>query len=225
VSGLRTCQSCGFEAAEMGKACPLCGTVAVQEDLTVDAGAPDALPGIDAAIREVGAGASEVNRCVKCARPFAVVYEPTAGEATCQVPAACPYCWHVNHVAVGRDAADAQQYRVEKMADARRSASRVTPRAPVRVAAIGDEVTIVRGSALNISGGGLGCYLHGPKLRVGTHVLARLTLPRSDEAPLTAFARVAWARASRGEDAARYGLQWEDGADLERIRRAIPSLA
>lgn len=114
MSGRRTCQSCGFEGAEEGKACPLCGTIAPQEDVTVDAGAPEAVSGIDEAIRDVGTGAADAHQCASCRKLFLVVYEPTPGEDQLQVPVACPSCWQLNHVRVGRSAAEAEQYRVEK---------------------------------------------------------------------------------------------------------------
>jgi hypothetical protein len=114
MSGRRTCQTCGFEGAEEGKACPLCGTVATQEDVVVDSGGPEVVSGIDEAIRDVGSGAADVHQCASCRKPFVVVYEPTPGEDKCNVPVACPSCWQLNHVPVGRGAAEAEQYRVEK---------------------------------------------------------------------------------------------------------------
>jgi hypothetical protein len=110
----RTCQGCGFEGAEEGKACPLCGAVAVQEEEIVDSAGPDAVPGIDEAIRDVGAGAAEAHRCASCQTLFVVVYEPEPGEDKCDVPVACPSCWKLNQVPVGRGAAESEQYRVEK---------------------------------------------------------------------------------------------------------------
>jgi hypothetical protein len=114
MSGRRTSQSCGFEGAEEGKACSLCGTVALQEDVIVDAGGPDALPGVDEAIRDIGTGATDPHRCASCRKPFVVIYEPIPGEDALNVPVACPSCWQLNHVPVGRGAAEAEQYRVEK---------------------------------------------------------------------------------------------------------------
>jgi hypothetical protein len=82
--------------------------------VTVDAGGSGALPGIDEAMRDVGTGAADVHQCARCRKPFVVVYEPEPGEDKCNVPVACPSCWQLNDVPVGRGAAESEQYRVEK---------------------------------------------------------------------------------------------------------------
>lgn len=104
-----------------------------------------------------------------------------------------------------------------------RASERVKPRFQILVAALGDGERVARGTAFNISQGGLGCYLYGPPLPKRADVLARLSL-HGREGVLRAFARIAWIRRAPEEGAAYYGLTWLDGGDLEEIRERIPTL-
>ena len=52
--------------------------------------------------------------CEKCGGAFVLVYEAPPEEDLETVRAACPHCWHVNHVLVAASAAAAKDYRVEK---------------------------------------------------------------------------------------------------------------
>jgi hypothetical protein len=61
------------------------------------------------------AGTAERLQCEKCGRPFRVVYESLPGEASAEVPVACPHCWHGNRVRVGAEAAESRDYRAEKL--------------------------------------------------------------------------------------------------------------
>lgn len=53
--------------------------------------------------------------CLKCGRAFTVVYDVHAGEPLREAPVACPYCWHVNRVPIGVEAAESSDYRAEKL--------------------------------------------------------------------------------------------------------------
>ncbi len=53
--------------------------------------------------------------CLKCGRAFTVVYDVHAGEPLQEAPVACPYCWHVNRVQIGAEAAQSSDYRAEKL--------------------------------------------------------------------------------------------------------------
>jgi len=101
----------------------------------------------------------------------------------------------------------------------------VTPRHPLLVSAFDEGQRVARGGALDISGGGLGCYLWGPSLSPGEEVLTRLNVHGQGHRVLKAVARVAWARTVKGDAVTRYGLTWCDGEDLAEIRETIPSLA
>jgi hypothetical protein len=100
----------------------------------------------------------------------------------------------------------------------------VAPRFQILVSAVGDGEQRARGIALNISGGGLCCYLYGPALALDEEIITRLSLP-GHSAVLRIPARVAWSRASRDPGAAHYGLNWLEGGDLEGVRQTIPALA
>jgi uncharacterized Zn-finger protein len=53
--------------------------------------------------------------CGKCSRRFVVVYESIPGEPLQEAPVACPYCWSLNRVQVGAEAAAASDYRADKV--------------------------------------------------------------------------------------------------------------
>jgi hypothetical protein len=53
------------------------------------------------------------HECSKCRKPYVIVYETEAGEATETVPVACPRCWQIDHVAVAQSAGINSDYRVE----------------------------------------------------------------------------------------------------------------
>ena len=52
--------------------------------------------------------------CGSCGQGFVVVYQAVPGERERSAAAACPHCWHVNHVLIGEDAAESRDYRTEK---------------------------------------------------------------------------------------------------------------
>jgi hypothetical protein len=52
--------------------------------------------------------------CPNCRGSFVVVYESEAGEPQDDAPVACPYCWTVSRVPVGRTAALSRDYRAER---------------------------------------------------------------------------------------------------------------
>jgi len=52
--------------------------------------------------------------CHGCGRPFLVVYQAAPNENERSAPAACPHCWHVNHVLIGENAAETREYQAEK---------------------------------------------------------------------------------------------------------------
>jgi hypothetical protein len=91
------------------------------------------------------------------------------------------------------------------------------------VATVGDGELRARGIVLNISGGGLCCYLYGPPLPPEEEVIARLSLHGRAEV-FRVFARVAWSRASSDPGSAHYGLTWIDGADLDGVRQTLDTL-
>ena len=51
--------------------------------------------------------------CSRCRKPYVIVYETEANEATETVPVACPRCWQIDHVAVAQSAGINSDYRVE----------------------------------------------------------------------------------------------------------------
>ena len=53
-------------------------------------------------------------RCEKCGEAFVLVYEAPPEEDQETVKAACPHCWHVNHVLVAASVAASKDFRVEK---------------------------------------------------------------------------------------------------------------
>jgi len=53
-------------------------------------------------------------RCEKCGEAFVLVYEAPPEEDLETARAACPHCWHVNHILVAASAAAAKDFRVEK---------------------------------------------------------------------------------------------------------------
>lgn len=52
--------------------------------------------------------------CESCGRAFVVIYEAAADEPEQTAAVACPHCWEMNYVAVGKWAADGKDYRAEK---------------------------------------------------------------------------------------------------------------
>jgi hypothetical protein len=56
----------------------------------------------------------ERHQCEKCGRGFYLFYAAAAGVSQERVAAACPHCWHTNHVMVAEEAAWNRDYRVEK---------------------------------------------------------------------------------------------------------------
>ncbi len=53
--------------------------------------------------------------CVKCHRAFAVAYDVRPDEPLQEAPVACPYCWQVNRIHIGAEAAQSSDYRAEKL--------------------------------------------------------------------------------------------------------------
>jgi hypothetical protein len=100
----------------------------------------------------------------------------------------------------------------------------VAPKFQILVSAVGQDDRLARGIVLNISGGGLCCYLYGPVLPPLEEVITRLSFHGHAEV-LKVLAQVTWSRASLDSGAAHYGLEWIEGADLEGVRQAIPALA
>jgi DNA-directed RNA polymerase subunit RPC12/RpoP len=109
---LRVCQTCGFENAEAGRGCPLCGAPAVDELEVID-NAPPPEPEAPEPARETTT-AREPHSCAKCGQPFVVTYETVPGEQRRAMPVACPHCWQMNQAPVGHWAAAGEEYRVEK---------------------------------------------------------------------------------------------------------------
>ncbi len=69
------------------------------------------LPGAAAAPPEATGGIA----CKKCSQRFKVVYDAKPGEALQDAPVACPYCWQMNKVQIGIEAAESSDYRAEKL--------------------------------------------------------------------------------------------------------------
>lgn len=53
--------------------------------------------------------------CKKCGHRFKVVYDAQPGEPLQDAPVACPYCWQMNKVQIGIEAAETSDYRAEKL--------------------------------------------------------------------------------------------------------------
>jgi len=53
--------------------------------------------------------------CKKCGHSFKVVYDAQPGEPLQEAPVACPYCWQMNKVEIGLEAAETSDYRAEKL--------------------------------------------------------------------------------------------------------------
>jgi len=53
--------------------------------------------------------------CKKCGHRFKVVYDAQPGEPLRDAPVACPYCWQMNKVQIGTEAAESSDYRAEKL--------------------------------------------------------------------------------------------------------------
>jgi DNA-directed RNA polymerase subunit RPC12/RpoP len=105
----RVCEACGFENAESGRACRLCGARATDEYALIAVAPDDATPAPRKAL--------EITReytCSSCTRDYTVSYERQPAEPEQPVPVACPHCWQTTEVNVGRAAADGQDYHVEK---------------------------------------------------------------------------------------------------------------
>jgi hypothetical protein len=75
-------------------------------------------PGADAPAPAAARGPSRERcdryACGVCRQVFQVSYEMKEGEAQEMVPIACPHCWQLNRVGVGKEAAEAKEYRAEK---------------------------------------------------------------------------------------------------------------
>lgn len=106
---------------------------------------------------------------------------------------------------------------------AARAWERVAPKYQILVSTVGDGELQARGIALNISGGGLCCYLYGPALAADAEVITRLSMHGRPDV-FRVFARIAWKRPSLDAGAAHYGLSWLEGGDLEGVRQTIPAL-
>jgi hypothetical protein len=87
--------------------------------VAASAGAPAAGAGAVAAGAGAPAAGSRRERrdrheCPNCHGAYLVVYDSEAGEAQDAVPVACPHCWNVDRVPVGRAAGLNRDYRAEK---------------------------------------------------------------------------------------------------------------
>jgi len=110
---LRVCQVCGFDNAEAGRGCPLCGAPAVDELEVIDAaGLPEPAP--QEAPDPGTTTARDPHNCSQCGKAFVVTYETRPDEARQPMPVACPHCWQMNQAPVGHWAAVGEEYRVEK---------------------------------------------------------------------------------------------------------------
>lgn len=67
-----------------------------------------------ASMAGTGSEARVQHVCERCQQPFAVVYEPRAGETKVLAAVACPHCWEINHLEIGDWAAAGKDYRAEK---------------------------------------------------------------------------------------------------------------
>ena len=67
-----------------------------------------------ASMAGAGSEARVQHVCERCQQPFAVVYEPRAGETKVLAAVACPHCWEINHLEIGDWAAAGKDYRAEK---------------------------------------------------------------------------------------------------------------
>lgn len=100
---------------------------------------------------------------------------------------------------------------------------RISPKNLALVTVEGAGETLLRGMVRNLSGGGFGAHLHGPRLEQGQVVLARIT-PFAHREAVRAPARVAWLRPHPDTDASLYGFTWLEAADLRAIRSLLASV-
>jgi hypothetical protein len=75
---------------------------------------PGATPGAAGPPRGPSRERRDRYACGVCRQVFQVTYEMQDGEPQEMVPIACPHCWQLNRVGVGKDAAEARVYRAEK---------------------------------------------------------------------------------------------------------------